>query len=99
MGVSNCTWCDELVECKHVIMYAFKHSILCSMTFAPGKKQAHSMTGIAWDRDLDMDLDRLKTFYNIHSLISLMRPNVYVYMCVCVCGVWTDSKQHTFSFH
>jgi len=47
------------------------------MTFAPGKKQSQSMTGCHWDRDLDIDLERLKKEYNTYALISLMRDNEY----------------------
>lgn len=50
------------------------------MTFAPGKKQSHSMTGVAWERDLDIDLERIKKEYNAHALISLMRDNEYLYI-------------------
>jgi hypothetical protein len=58
------------------------------MTFAPGKKQKQSMSGCQWDRDLDVDLERLKTEYNTYSLVSLMRPNEYlIYFPVFICVI------------
>jgi protein-tyrosine phosphatase len=41
------------------------------VTFAPGKK-ASSMTGRAWDRDLALDLNRLKRFERVDLLVSLI---------------------------
>jgi hypothetical protein len=47
------------------------------MTFAPGKVQSLDLNGIAWHRDLDMDLDRLKKEYNVYALISLLTDKEY----------------------
>src|SRR5688572_21407040 len=44
---------------------------LLGMTFAPGKKQKGALSG-TWDRDLSMDLDRLKEFYGIRTIVSLV---------------------------
>jgi len=41
------------------------------ITFAPGKK-ARSAFGGAWDRDLSMDLDRLKNVHEVDMLVSLI---------------------------
>ena len=40
-------------------------------TFAPGKKY-RSIYGEPWDRDLALDLDRLRSFYNCGGLVSLI---------------------------
>lgn len=41
------------------------------MTFAPGKRQPHGSTG-AWDRDLRLDLARLREVYRTDTLVSLV---------------------------
>lgn len=41
-------------------------------TFAPGKKYK-SMFGKPWNRDLAIDLDRLKSFYDCAGLVSLIK--------------------------
>ena len=41
------------------------------ITFAPGKK-ARSMFGKPWNRDLTLDLDRLKAFHRVDALVSLI---------------------------
>lgn len=41
------------------------------ITFAPGKK-AHSLFGAPWNRNLELDLDRLKAVYQVQTLISLI---------------------------
>jgi len=41
------------------------------VTFAPGKKQPHGMTG-PWYRDLVKDLTRLKFEYKIDTLVCLL---------------------------
>ena len=41
------------------------------ITFAPGKK-ATSLFGKPWNRDLELDLDRLKALYQVQTLISLI---------------------------
>ena len=40
-------------------------------TFAPGKK-ARSMFGKPWKRDVDLDLDRLRSYHNCTALVSLI---------------------------
>jgi protein-tyrosine phosphatase len=42
------------------------------VTFAPGKKQAHAMTG-TWSRDLDLDLHSIRD-WGAQYLISLLEP-------------------------
>ena len=44
------------------------------ITFAPGKK-ARSMFGSPWERDLALDLDRLKALYKVDALISLVEED------------------------
>jgi len=41
------------------------------MTFAPGKKQRGALTG-DWNRDLSMDLRRLREYYKTDILVSLV---------------------------
>ena len=41
------------------------------ITFAPGK-QASSMYGRPWSRDLNLDLDRLRSFFQVDALVSLV---------------------------
>ncbi len=41
------------------------------MTFAPGKRQSHAMSG-TWERDLDTDLERVSERYRIDTLVSLL---------------------------
>jgi hypothetical protein len=64
---------------KLYIKITIKIKYYCRMTFAPGKVQSQSMTGCRWERDLDIDLERLRTEYNTHALISLMGDNEYLY--------------------
>jgi len=47
-----------------------KGSLGC--TFAPGKK-ANSLFGKPWDRDLALDLDRLRSFHDCDALVSLVQ--------------------------
>lgn len=44
------------------------------LTFAPGKKDPAAATG-AWDRDLDVDLARLKTVHGTAVLVSLIEDH------------------------
>lgn len=54
------------------------------MTFCPGKKQRHSKFGSWWDRDLDVDLEAIRswgavglvTLMEDHELIDLRVPNL-----------------------
>lgn len=46
------------------------------LTFAPGKKQPSGQTG-HWDRDLDMDLERLREFYETDLLVSLIEEHEF----------------------
>jgi ADP-ribosyl-[dinitrogen reductase] hydrolase len=41
------------------------------ITFAPGKKQEHAMTG-SWNRDLAKDVDRIANYYKINTLVSMV---------------------------
>jgi protein-tyrosine phosphatase len=45
------------------------------MTFAPGKKH-HGMYAL-WDRDLDLDLARLRAEYNTDLLVSLIEEHEF----------------------
>jgi len=47
------------------------------ITFAPGKK-ARSAFGSAWDRNLEEDLDRLRDFYKVDKLVSLVEDHELV---------------------
>ncbi len=42
------------------------------MTFAPGKKGASKYAGGRWERDVQVDLDRLRTVHEVDLLISLI---------------------------
>ena len=44
------------------------------ITFAPGKK-SESKQGSDWNRDLQLDLDRLRAFYGVDVLISLIEDD------------------------
>jgi ADP-ribosylglycohydrolase len=44
------------------------------LTFAPGKK-GESYSGSAWDRDLGVDLDRLKALYQVDLLVPLIEDH------------------------
>jgi protein-tyrosine phosphatase len=43
------------------------------LTLAPGKKDPAA----GWDRDLDSDLERLRNYYKVDRLVSLMEPYEY----------------------
>jgi ADP-ribosylglycohydrolase/protein-tyrosine phosphatase len=43
------------------------------LTFCPGKKQASALTGV-WDRNLDIDLDRIRDF-GAKALVTLMEDS------------------------
>jgi ADP-ribosyl-[dinitrogen reductase] hydrolase len=43
------------------------------ITFCPGKKQPHAVTG-AWDRDLGLDLDAIKA-WGAATIITLIEPH------------------------
>lgn len=42
------------------------------LTFAPGKKSWSKYTGGRWERDLDADLQRLQSHFQMDSLVSLI---------------------------
>ena len=44
------------------------------MTFAPGKRQPHALTG-GWDRDLNKDLRRLRDVYRTDVLVSMLEDH------------------------
>jgi protein-tyrosine phosphatase len=45
------------------------------LTFAPGKITTKSMSSrCGWNRDLDMDLARMRDYYQINEIISLLEP-------------------------
>lgn len=46
------------------------------ITFAPGKKQAHPMSGAAWDRDLDLDLAAIRA-WGATNLVTLLEPHEF----------------------
>jgi protein-tyrosine phosphatase len=46
------------------------------LTFAPGKKQPHSLTG-SWERDLDADLERLRSHWHTDVLVSLIEEHEF----------------------
>ena len=58
------------------------------MTFAPGKKQSDPMSGGSWDRDLKTDLERLRNFYGVTMLISLIEDSEYEELGID--GMWSD---------
>ena len=43
------------------------------ITFCPGKKQISAMSG-AWDRDLGLDLDTIKT-WGASTIVTLIEPH------------------------
>ncbi len=54
-------WCDPLPVPGRL-----------GMTFAPGKWDPAPRSGPAWDRDLGLDLDRLRDEYRLDRLVSLV---------------------------
>jgi ADP-ribosyl-[dinitrogen reductase] hydrolase len=57
----------------HVGMKGLKGRI--GLTFCPGKKQANALTG-TWDRNLDLDLDRIRDF-GAKALVTLMEDSEF----------------------
>lgn len=51
------------------------HGGALGLTFCPGKKQAHAMTG-AWNRDVDLDLKTVEA-WGATTIISLLEPFEY----------------------
>ncbi len=47
------------------------------MTFAPGKIQPYSATGVCWKRDVDKDLVTLQSVHFCNILVSLMSLNEF----------------------
>ena len=47
------------------------------LCYAPGKSGRAPASGIEWDRDLAVDLDRLKEDHGVDVLVSLMEPFEY----------------------
>jgi protein-tyrosine phosphatase len=52
------------------------------MTFAPGKKQLNPVSGPAWDRDLGIDLERMREHYGIEVLVSLVEDGELDELCI-----------------
>lgn len=48
------------------------------LTFAPGKKAPAQAVGGVWDRDVRLDLDRLREHFRTDVLVSLMEDFEYV---------------------
>jgi protein-tyrosine phosphatase len=46
------------------------------MTFAPGKQQLHAISG-NWRRDLPTDLERMRAFYKVDVLVSVMESHEF----------------------
>jgi hypothetical protein len=44
------------------------------ITFAPGKKQPDAFSG-TWNRDLSKDIQRIKHYYQIHTLVCLLEEH------------------------
>ncbi|MFO7544117.1 MAG: cyclin-dependent kinase inhibitor 3 family protein [Trueperaceae bacterium] len=47
------------------------------LTFAPGKHASARVVGGAWQRDLDLDLERLREHHRVDLLVSLMEFHEY----------------------
>lgn len=47
------------------------------LTYAPGKSGRAPASGIEWDRDLTVDLDRMQEHHRVGVLVSLMEPFEY----------------------
>lgn len=47
------------------------------LTYAPGKCGRAPASGIEWERDLTLDLDRLRGHHGVDVLVSLMEPFEY----------------------
>lgn len=52
------------------------------MTFAPGKKQLNPVSGPAWDRDLVVDLGRMREHYGVKVLVSLIEDRELGELCI-----------------
>lgn len=52
------------------------------MTFAPGKKQLNPMNGPPWDRDLVVDLERMREHYSVEVLVSLIEDSELDELCI-----------------
>lgn len=52
------------------------------MTFAPGKKQLNPVSGPAWGRDLEVDLERMSEHYGIEVLVSLVEDGELDELCI-----------------
>jgi protein-tyrosine phosphatase len=46
------------------------------MTFAPGKKQPKALSGV-WNRDLKKDIQRLRHYYQVGTLVSLLEDHEF----------------------
>jgi len=65
------------------------------LTFCPGKKQQTAMTG-AWDRDLGLDLQAVKT-WGAHGVLTLLEPAELVALGVPTLG--PSIQQQGMSWH
>ena len=59
--------------------YNKRYSGKIGLTFAPGKKGS-SVYGKQWFRDLCIDLDRLKSFYQTDVIVSFIEDAEMVYL-------------------
>lgn len=75
---------------------AGSHGGMIGVTFCPGKKDPHGMSG-AWDRDLDIDLDAIAA-WNACALVTLVEEHELALLAVTGLGQKVTSR-HMDWFH
>jgi len=73
---------DFPIRVDFIKSVAFPVLDLLGMTFAPGKKQLNPVSGPAWDRDLEVDLERMSENYSVDVLVSLIEDSELGELCI-----------------